>query len=50
MAGEYDLVIMGSGTAAMVAAMRVREEGWRADGASGDKMSATCRSLATNPT
>lgn len=29
MAGEYDLVIVGSGTAAMVAAMRVREEGWR---------------------
>jgi glutathione reductase (NADPH) len=25
----YDLVVVGSGTAAMVAAMRVREAGWR---------------------
>lgn len=29
MQNEYDLVVVGSGTAAMVAAMRVREAGWR---------------------
>lgn len=29
MESEYDLVVVGSGTAAMTAAMRVREEGWR---------------------
>ena len=29
MATQYDLIIIGAGTAAMVAAMRVRAEGWR---------------------
>lgn len=29
MQSTYDLVVVGSGTAEMVAAMRVREAGWR---------------------
>ena len=29
MESEYDLVVIGSGTAAMGAAMRVRTAGWR---------------------
>lgn len=49
MAKEYDLAIIGSGTAAMVAAMRVREAGWRVAVVDFRPLGGTCALRGCDP-
>lgn len=41
---HYDLIIIGTGTAAMVAAMRVRDAGWTVAVVDEKPFGGTCRS------